>query len=450
MAENDKREDQNDYEDKDQRIRDLEAQVQHLSKMLIKSFNYAEQDPDTFLQNARKTTEAICRFIYTQEIGEPKKKMLLNDLAKELRSQKAVPDRILILIGTIQTYGNYGSHVQEGYEESTKEWITPCQTALANLTNWFFVEYLHGKVPMPEELVEPVKEKANETAASGAGKGKKALPYLLSAVAAAVLTLLVLFVYPGFLKESDSTANNSKERDSTIEAAEGGENSSDEKNEAEKATAQAIDSLNQENAAAEDATRLAILYFENTSDKKELDGLRKGLASMLISDLSELKGLQVVERDRLQEVLEEQELSNSEKFDPSTAAEVGKLLGAEKILIGSYFEMMGQLRIDARTIDVETGEILHSEGLEGKKDGFFALEQKLVRKIAGQLELDGEASKTAEEGVSYEAASTYSAGLDLLDAGEHEKARKKFEQVLELEPSFQPAKNALERTAQPS
>lgn len=434
--------------DKDRRIRDLEAQVQHLSKMLIKSFNYAEEDPDTFLQNARKTTEAICRFIYTQEIGEPQKKMLLNDLAKELRTRKTVPDRILILIGTIQTYGNYGAHVQEEYQESTKEWITPCQTALANLTNWFFSEYLQGRVPMPEELEEPVKEKANSSSNAGEKRKASPLPYILAGLGATVLILIALFFYPGMGERKSGE----EEGGPVAEADAGSSTPSDEqkKEKAEEATEETIDSLNAKEGSGE-RTRLAVLYFENGSNNAELDGLRKGLASMLISDLSELEGLQVVERDRLEEVLEEQELSNSKKFDASTAAEVGKLLGAEKILIGSYFEMMGQLRVDARTIDVETGEILHSEGLEEKKNAFFALEQKLVKRIASQLELENEKEeKTAEDGISYEAASTYSTGLELLDSGKREAARKKFQKVLELEPSFQPAKDALERSRTPS
>ncbi len=456
MAENE--EQGNDEEqDKDRRIRDLEAQVEHLSRMLIKSFNYAEEDPDTFLQNARKTTEAICRFIYAQEIGPPKEKMLLNELAKGLRNQKAVPDRILILIGTIQTYGNYGAHAQEGYEESTREWIAPCQTALANLTNWFFSEYLQGKVPMPDELVQPVKEKAREQSAPGKARKQNASIAIASVLLLAVLAV-GLFIYPGWLAQGTGDASGGG--NATVEGSSGGgsgkgavadtsDGGAEDKKKAEARTDATIDSLNEKTTVGP-KTRLAILYFENSSDKAELDQLRKGLASMLISDLSQLDGLKVVERARLQEVLEEQKLSNSEKFDASTAAKVGKLLGAEKILIGSYFEMMGKLRVDARTIDVETGEVLHSEGLEDSKARFFALEKKLARRIAEQLELGTQPPKTADSGIPYDAANTYSAGLDLLDAGKMEKARKKFKKVLETAPDFGPARDALERTQQAS
>jgi hypothetical protein len=102
--------------------------IKALSRMLIKSFSYAEADPDTFLLNARKTTETICKFIYNKEIGdESSKKLMLNDLGRVLVNQKVIPERIGILVGTIQTYGNYGSHAQDDLSETSHDWIAPCQ-----------------------------------------------------------------------------------------------------------------------------------------------------------------------------------------------------------------------------------------------------------------------------------------------------------------------------------
>ena len=122
------------------------------------------------------------------------------------------------------------------------------------------------------------------------------------------------------------------------------------------------------------AKRLAVVYFENTSGEKKLDKLKKGLAGMLITDLSNINMLDIVERERLEEIIKEQKLSKSKGFDASTAAKVGKLLGAEIILTGAYFEMFGSFRIDARFIDVKTGQILKSEGVEGVTAHFFKLQ----------------------------------------------------------------------------
>src|SRR4051812_49731662 len=81
-------------------------------------------------------------------------------------------------------------------------------------------------------------------------------------------------------------------------------------------------------AGNEKPKRVAILYFDNSGDAA-LEKLKKGLADMLITDLSAIKTLSLVERSRLEEILKEQKLNHSKSFDASTASKIGKLLGAE-------------------------------------------------------------------------------------------------------------------------
>tara|TARA_B110000977_G_scaffold82965_1_gene110866 strand:- start:130 stop:1251 length:1122 start_codon:yes stop_codon:yes gene_type:complete len=198
--------------------------------------------------------------------------------------------------------------------------------------------------------------------------------------------------------------------------------------------------------------RVAILYFDNTSDEKKLDKLQKGLAGMLISDLTNVNMLSIVERDRLEEIIKEQKLSRTKAFDPETASKLGKLLGAELILTGAYFEMFGSFRIDARFIDVETGEILKSEGVDGETSNFFKLQKQLAWKIIKNLDVklsekekdDLEEAETEQE-VSYETALAYSTALDLIDAGETDKARKKLKGIIVDNPNFKPAKEELRK-----
>ena len=199
-----------------------------------------------------------------------------------------------------------------------------------------------------------------------------------------------------------------------------------------------------------DAKRIAILYFDSGSDNAELSRLRKGLADMLISDLSKVKMLNVIERARLEELLKEQKLNNSKEFDPATASKVGKLLGVQYILTGSFFDMLGSMRIDARIIDVETGKIIKSEGIDGATNTFFDLEKKLVVKIAGGLNVDLAVEKTniassKETSLSYETSLLFSDGLEQMDKGETSKAIDTFKKVLQKNPDFLPAKQALNK-----
>jgi len=201
-----------------------------------------------------------------------------------------------------------------------------------------------------------------------------------------------------------------------------------------------------------DAKRLAIIYFENTSEEKKLDKLKKGLAGMLISDLSNIYMLDIVERDRLEEILKEQKLQKSKGFDPSTATKVGKLLGAEIILTGAYFEMYGSFRIDARFIDIETGEILKSEGVDGSAENFFKLEKQLAWKIIKNLDIklsddEDKKLKNAEkdEEISYELSLLFSEALNDIDNNNNEKAIEKLKKIIEEKPDFSPAKKELSK-----
>jgi TolB-like protein len=352
---------------KDQQIESLEEKVTHLSRMLVKSFGYADQDPDTFLQNARRTTEAICRFMYTKELGEPKSRMMLNDYGRELLQKKIIPDKIGILIGTIQTYGNYAAHAQDDLSEATREWIAPCQTALASLTNWFFLEYLKGNVP--NELITPVQSYAESNGGRNTNIPSATVTQKKSPLVPILLVSIIVLI--GGIAATFYINKNSTE---VVIPSQQATNATENSVNQEEAI---VDNLNSVTPNA-DAKRIAILYFDNGSDNAELSRLRKGLADMLISDLSKIKMLNVIERARLEEILKEQKLNNSKEFDASTATKVGKLLGVQYILTGAFFDLMGSMRMDARIIDVETGKIIKSEGIDGQTNTFFDLEKKLV------------------------------------------------------------------------
>src|SRR5690349_24759989 len=98
------------------------------------------------------------------------------------------------------------------------------------------------------------------------------------------------------------------------------------------------------------ARTIAISYFDNNTGSAELDPLRKGLADMLITDLGNVGSLQIVERDRLNQVLGELKLSQSKFIDPKTAQKLGKGLAAEFIMTGGYAVSGDALRIDVRVV----------------------------------------------------------------------------------------------------
>jgi TolB-like protein len=130
---------------------------------------------------------------------------------------------------------------------------------------------------------------------------------------------------------------------------------------------------------------VAVLYFDNNTGKTDYDALGRGIAAMLITDLSAVPEIRLVERERLQAVLTEQQMSQSQLFDPATAVRAGKLLGAEYLLIGAFSSVDPNLRIDTRVVRVETGEVVRTAKVQGKEGKFFDLQQRLAQELIDGL-----------------------------------------------------------------
>ena len=196
---------------------------------------------------------------------------------------------------------------------------------------------------------------------------------------------------------------------------------------------------------------VAVSYFDNNTGKAELDPLAKGLADMLISDLANVRALRIVEREKLNQILGELKLARSKFIDPKTAVRVGKGLSAQFVLSGGYTMAGDTIRIDARVFNVESGAVLTSERVEGKKDEFFALEKDIADMLIAALEVklaSAERSKLRTNATqSFEAWSSYAAGLDAQDKGNVEAARAAYARALQADPNYRAARNATERLA---
>ena len=208
-------------------------------------------------------------------------------------------------------------------------------------------------------------------------------------------------------------------------------------------------------AAAPAPPTIAVLYFDYSGKDDEMALLRKGLAQMLISDLAGSDAVRLVERDRLQEILAELKLAESAKIDPASAAKVGKLLGARFMVLGGYFDLGGTLRIDARVVEVETGKIVNSVGVNGKVDEFLDLEQKLSGRIgeilATQLKLPEKKHAGRVKPPSHLSARTavlYSRALAEKDRGDKARAKETLGQVVKEQSDFELARVDLDKLMQ--
>jgi TolB-like protein len=222
---------------------------------------------------------------------------------------------------------------------------------------------------------------------------------------------------------------------------------------------------------------VAVLYFDNNSfgkDHGDYDGLGKGIADLLINDMASNASMRVVERDRIQSILQEQSLVQTKSIDPQTAVRLGKLLGAQYMITGGFMsDGKGTLLVTSRVISVETGAITNPVKLQSKGDDVLGLIGQLSTKLNTELKLParsaafdrkppanvGEAPAAAKQ-AGHQAAATqvasaktqkldvktallYSKALDEQDSGNPKKAAELYRAVLEKFPDFGPAQQNL-------
>jgi curli biogenesis system outer membrane secretion channel CsgG len=82
---------------------------------------------------------------------------------------------------------------------------------------------------------------------------------------------------------------------------------------------------------------VAVIEFDIAAmmKKDEFAPMSIGIQVMLTSALAANPGIELVERQKIQEILAEQNLTTAGRIDPATAAKVGKILGARYVLLGA-------------------------------------------------------------------------------------------------------------------
>ena len=186
---------------------------------------------------------------------------------------------------------------------------------------------------------------------------------------------------------------------------------------------------------------LAIVDFTNNSldDRERFGPLEGGFASLMVHQLNGATGLKVIERERIQWLLDELDLQQEDgRVDQTTAVRTGKLLGATAVMFGSFMKHRNELRINARLVKVETGEILMTEQVAGKDKDFFELAEKLSLKVAQGINVTMEKTRIGErtDTRSLDAMISYSEGLALLEQEDYQAAYLKFEEALEYDGSY--------------
>lgn len=169
--------------------------------------------------------------------------------------------------------------------------------------------------------------------------------------------------------------------------------------------------------------------------------LQRSLSENLTVALLQVPGLQVVERQRLKDLLAEQKVSASELADEDSRVRLGRIVGAGRMVFGGYFVLGDLVQVHVRVIDTATSRVLYSDEttapLAAVMDQMEPLNRGLAQSLAG--------AGAGAAGRSFPAAvwQRYDHALALADAGRLEEAVQALQDLLAGDKDFTPAERQL-------
>lgn len=202
-------------------------------------------------------------------------------------------------------------------------------------------------------------------------------------------------------------------------------------------------------SAAEEAKLVvAVTSFTNLNKDAATDWLSTGIGETLTVKLGQVPSLAVVERMRLADAMKELKLQDTAVVDANTAAKLGKVVGAQTIVLGAIQKSGEQLRLTARFVEADTGKISNTAQADGTMTDVFALQDRLANVLLATLNVkvtdDVNTKMTAKPTENMAAYESYSKGVSSMQSGNYDKAAEQLKQATAADPSFKLAEETLQ------
>lgn len=185
---------------------------------------------------------------------------------------------------------------------------------------------------------------------------------------------------------------------------------------------------------------VAVMPLRFVGPDSSLRPLERGLAELITIDLARSSQLTVVERARMQALLDELALQTSGATDSATNVRAGKIIQAGRIVSGQILQNEQRLRVDAAIVNTQTSGLAGGAANENTIEQLFAIQKAIVLQLFDSL---GVRLTTAERIAieqrptrSMQAFLAYSRGLEFHDQGRYNEAARFFGEAARIDPSF--------------
>jgi len=184
---------------------------------------------------------------------------------------------------------------------------------------------------------------------------------------------------------------------------------------------------------------VAVMSFANITKDTGDDWLGTGIAETVTADLKAVEGLTVVGRERVYEALKTLAAAAGET-DEKLATLVGREVGARWVLGGGYQRLGDVVRVTARLTETDSGSVVRTVKIDGRMDGIFELQDRIVRELSAGLRLTLTPENRGEsETQVVDAYEAFTRGMLNFRAESHESMDRAilfFERAIQLDPSY--------------
>jgi TolB-like protein len=199
---------------------------------------------------------------------------------------------------------------------------------------------------------------------------------------------------------------------------------------------------------------VAALPFANSvvgDERATLNPLVSGVPELLLIELSRNPSVRVVEPARVRRVLTAQKLDPQSRIDDEAASHVGRILGAQWVIRGTFTsDGRGAIRLATYVVNVGSGQVEHSASAEGKQANLAELVGQLSEHLEHDLHLaelprEGRRAHESTQKASYATTLAFARAIEARDAGRVQEAIAMLEQLVSDSPGYEPAQNELTR-----
>jgi TolB-like protein len=192
---------------------------------------------------------------------------------------------------------------------------------------------------------------------------------------------------------------------------------------------------------------VAVFPFRYVGANQDLTPVGRGLTQLMITDLSKVTRLRLLEREQVQALVDEMALNDAGKTDARTGARSGRMLRASRVVQGSLQDVPGktQIKLDASVVNATNASVVASGTASDQLQQLFAMQKQV---LMGMIQQMGITLSPAEQRALSErptadlqAFLAYSRGLEAEDRGDWKGAEAGYSAAVARDPNFRAAKD---------